>query len=46
MAKDSLNSEKSQEPFQKFENLVRRLIAVPKREADKVQRRMQRPKKP
>jgi hypothetical protein len=45
MAKDSPNSENSQKPFQKFENLVRRLIAVPKREADKVQRRMQRAKK-
>jgi hypothetical protein len=42
MAKDSpISSGETQRPFQKFEDLVRKLVHVPKREADRVKRRQQ-----
>jgi hypothetical protein len=37
---------KAMTAFQKFEQLAKKLIAVPKRQADRVQRRMQRVTKP
>lgn len=38
MAKQQPNTRESETPFQRFERLARRLVAVPKREVDKARR--------
>ncbi len=48
MAKESPNTKpkatKTETPFQKFERLAREIVAVPKREIDKRQRKWERDK--
>lgn len=44
MAKQQPSTRESETPFQRFERLARRLVAVPKREADREQRKYDRKK--
>jgi hypothetical protein len=42
MAKQQPNTRESETPFQRFERLARKLVAVPKREAEKEERKYKR----
>jgi len=44
MAKQQPNTRESETPFQRFERIARRLVAVPKAEIDKQSRKYERDK--
>ncbi len=45
MAKQKPNTRENETPFQRFERVARKLVAVPKREIDKEQRKWEKRKK-